>query len=61
MIGTTISGILVQLRDIYTTCTPYAGAARMLLHIINGKFTMGKLNNFYCHKILFLTGFQFLF
>jgi len=42
MIGTTISGISYQLRDI----VPYADAAGMLLHV-NGnlKFTLGKLKS----------------
>jgi hypothetical protein len=38
MIGITRSGISDQLIEI---CSPYAGAAGMLLHI-NGKFIMGK-------------------
>jgi hypothetical protein len=40
MIGTTISGISYQLRDV----VPYADAAGMLLHV-NGKFTLGKLKS----------------
>ena len=40
MIGTTISGISYQLRDV----VPYADVAGMLLNI-NGKFTLGKLKS----------------
>ena len=44
----------LEYRIIWEIYTPYAGDARMLLHI-NGKFTMGKLKSSLCRKVPFLT------